>query len=147
VRAIANVKGKKTNAKPAAKVKASKRPMVSPRTYEEIRFRFILGETLVTLSEEYNISLSTLRTRSSSESWGLLKEQTGEEDKREFRRALIDKNYIYVNVYKRIRKKAEKMLGEVTTPRDLNLITQVVKIAHEQELLCFALRGDIDENK
>ena len=51
----------------------------SVRTYEEIRFRFILGETLVSLSAEYGVPLSTLKQKSSAECWGLQKKITDEE--------------------------------------------------------------------
>ena len=137
---IANLRKKKNE---TVKKEPSKKTNI--RTYEEIRFRFILGETLVSLSAEYNVPLPTLKQKSSTECWGLQKKITGEEDKREFRRALIDKNYNYIDIYTKIRKKAEGMLKNANTPKDLNLLTQVVKTVHEQELLCFALRGGDDE--
>ena len=137
---IANVRKKKNE---TAKKEPSKRTSI--RTYEEIRFRFILGETLVSLSAEYNVPLPTLKQKSSMECWGLQKKKTGEEDKREFRRALIDKNYDYINIYTKIRKKAETELKHVKTVKDLKLLSDIIKTVHEQELLCFALRGDDDE--
>ena len=137
---IANVR---KNKKETGKKEASKRTSI--RIYEEIRFRFILGETLVSLSEEYNVPLPTLKQRSSVECWGLQKKITDEDDKREFRRALIDKNYDYINIYTKIRKKAETELKHVKTVKDLKLLSDIIKTVHEQELLCFALRGDDDE--
>ncbi len=137
---MANTRKKK---KETAKKEPVKRTSI--RTFEEIRFRFILGETLVSLSAEYDVPVQTLKQKSSAECWGLQKKITDEEDKREFRRALIDKNYNYIDIYAKIRKKAEGMLKNANTPKDLNLLTQVVKTVHEQELLCFALRGDYDE--
>ena len=76
------------------------------------------------------------------ECWGLQKKITDEGDKREFRRALIDKNYDYINIYTKIRKKAETELKHVKTVKDLKLLSDIIKTVHEQELLCFALRGD-----
>ena len=137
---IANVR---KNKKETGKKEPSKRTSI--RIYEEIRFRFILGETLVSLSAEYNVPLPTLKQKSSVECWGLQKKITGEEDKREFRRALIDKNYDYINIYTKIRKKAEAELKQVKTVKDLKLLSDIIKTVHEQELLCFALRGDDDE--
>ena len=139
---IANITKKK---KETGKKEASKRTSI--RTYEEIRFRFILGETLVSLSEEYNVPLPTLKQRSSVECWGLQKKITDEDDKREFRRALIDKNYDYINIYTKIRKKAEAKLKENNTVKDLKLLSDIIKTVHEQELLCFALRGGDDEEE
>ena len=118
---------------------------VSQKIYEEIRFRFILGETLKSLSEECNIPYQTIRDRSHKEKWGLLRDIKDKETAYEYRRALIDKNYNYIDIYTKIRKKAEGMLKNANTPKDLNLLTQVVKTVHEQELLCFALRGGDDE--
>ncbi len=137
---MANVRKKK---KETAKKEPVKRTTI--RTYEEIRFRFILGETLVSLSAEYDVPLQTLKQKSSVESWGLQKKKTDEEDKREFRRALIDKNYDYINIYTKIRKKAETELKHVKTVKDLKLLSDIIKTVHEQELLCFALRGGDDE--
>ena len=137
---MANVRKKKKET-----VKKEIGTRTSIRTYEEIRFRFILGETLVSLSEEYNVPLQTLKQKSSMECWGLQKKITDEGDKREFRRALIDKNYNYINIYTKIRKKAETELKHVKTVKDLKLLSDIIKTVHEQELLCFALRGDDDE--
>ena len=139
---IANVKKKNRE---TGKKEPNKRTSI--RTYEEIRFRFILGETLVSLSEEYNVPLPTLKQRSSVECWGLQKKITDEDDKREFRRALIDKNYDYINIYTKIRKKAEAKLKENNTVKDLKLLSDIIKTVHEQELLCFALRGGDDEEE
>ena len=127
------------------KKELKKRNTTSLRTYEEIRFRFILGETLKSLSEEYNIPYQTIRDRSHKEKWGLLRDIKDKETAYEYRRALIDKNYNYIDIYTKIRKKAEGMLKNANTPKDLNLLTQVVKTVHEQEMLCFALRGGDDE--
>ncbi len=137
---MANIRKKK---KETGKKEPVKRTSI--RTFEEIRFRFILGETLVSLSAEYNVPLPTLKQKSSVESWGLKKKATDEEDKREFRRALIDKNYSYIKIYTKIRKKVEEKLKNDITIKELNLLTQITKMIHEQELLCFALRGDDDE--
>ena len=118
---------------------------VSQKIYEEIRFKFILGETLKALSEQYTIPYQTIRDRSHKEKWGLLRDIKDKEAAYEYRRALIDKNYNYIDIYTKIMKKAEGMLKNANTPKDLNLLTQVVKTVHEQELLCFALRGGDDE--
>ena len=89
-----------------------------------------------------------MKQKSSAESWGLKKKITDEEDKREFRRALIDKNYDYIKIYTKIRKKVEEKLKNDNTVKDLKLLTEIIKTVHEQELLCFALRGgdDLEEN-
>lgn len=39
------------------------------------------------------------------------------------------------------------MLRDVKTAKDLSLLTQVIKTVHDQELLCFALRGDEEIEK
>ena len=118
---------------------------VSQKIYEEIRFRFILGETLKSLSEEYNIPYQTIRDRSHKEKWGLLRDIKDKEAAYEYRRALIDKNYDYIDIYTKIRKKAEIKLKENNTVKDLKLLSDIIKTVHEQELLCFALRGGDDE--
>ena len=129
-----------------AKKETGKR--ASLKTYEEIRFKFILGETLKSLSDQYNIPYATLKDRSHKEKWGLLRDVKDKEAAYEYRRALIDKSYDYIGIYEKIRKKAEGMLKNANTPKDLNMLAQVVKTVHEQELLCFALRGgdDLEED-
>ena len=72
---------------------------VSQKIYEEIRFKFILGETLKSLSEQYNISYATLKDRSHREKWGLLRDVKDKEAGYEYRRALVDKNYDYIKIY------------------------------------------------
>ena len=115
------------------------------RDWEEIRFKAILGETLVSLSKQYDVPYQTMRKRSMEEGWALQKKVTDKESAREYRRALIDKNYSYIKIYKKIREKVEQNLKYDITIKDLNLLTQITKTIHEQELLCFALRGDDDE--
>ena len=118
---------------------------VSQKIYEEIRFKFILGETLKALSEQYSIPYQTIRDRSHKEKWGLLRDIKDKEAAYEYRRALIDKNYDYIDIYTKIRKKAEIKLKENNTVKDLKLLSDIIKTVHEQELLCFALRGGDDE--
>ena len=118
---------------------------VSQKIYEEIRFKFILGETLKALSEQYSIPYHTIRDRSHKEKWGLLRDIKDKEAAYEYRRALIDKNYDYIDIYTKIRKKAEIKLKENNTVKDLKLLSDIIKTVHEQELLCFALRGGDDE--
>ena len=118
---------------------------VSQKIYEEIRFKFILGETLKALSEQYSIPYQTIRDRSHKEKWGLLRDAKDKEAGYEYRRALIDKNYSYINIYSKIRKKVEEKLKNDNTVKDLKLLTDIIKTVHEQELLCFALRGGVDE--
>ena len=118
---------------------------VSQKIYEEIRFKFILGETLKALSEQYSIPYQTIRDRSHKEKWGLLRDAKDKEAGYEYRRALIDKNYSYINIYSKIRKKVEEKLKNDNTVKDLKLLTDIIKTVHEQELLCFALRGGDDE--
>ena len=118
---------------------------VSQKIYEEIRFKFILGETLKALSEQYSIPYQTIRDRSHKEKWGLLRDVKDKEAGYEYRRALIDKNYSYINIYSKIRKKVEEKLKNDNTVKDLKLLTDIIKTVHEQELLCFALRGGDDE--
>ena len=119
---------------------------VSQKIYEEIRFKFILGETLKALSEQYSIPYQTIRDRSHKEKWGLLRDAKDKEAGYEYRRALIDKNYSYINIYSKIRKKVEEKLKNDNTVKDLKLLTDIIKTVHEQELLCFALRGGENEN-
>ena len=121
---------------------------VSQKIYEEIRFKFILGETLKSLSEQYNISYATLKDRSHREKWRLLRDVKDKEAGYEYRRALVDKNYDYIKIYTKIRKKVEEKLKNDNTVKDLKLLTEIIKTVHEQELLCFALRGgdDLEEN-
>ena len=121
---------------------------VSQKIYEEIRFKFILGETLKALSEQYSISYATLKDRSHREKWGLLRDVKDKEAGYEYRRALVDKNYDYIKIYTKIRKKVEEKLKNDNTVKDLKLLTEIIKTVHEQELLCFALRGgdDLEEN-
>ena len=121
---------------------------VSQKIYEEIRFKFILGETLKSLSEQYNISYATLKDRSHREKWGLLRDVKDKEAGYEYRRALVDKNYDYIKIYTKIRKQVEEKLKENNTVKDLKLLTDIIKTVHEQDLLCFALRGggDLEEN-
>ena len=116
------------------------------RDWEEIRFKAILGETLASLAKQYDVPYQTVRNRSMTEKWDLHKKVTDKESAREYRRALVDKNYSYINIYSKIRKKVEEKLKENNTVKDLNLLTQITKTIHEQELLCFALRGDENEN-
>ena len=86
-----------------------------------------------------------MRRRSMEEGRTKKKKVTDKESAREYRRALIDKNYSYIKIYKKIREKVEQNLKYDITIKDLNLLTQITKTIHEQELLCFALRGDDDE--
>ena len=65
----------------------------------------------------------------------------------EYRKALIDKTYDYVNMYSDLRAKAKKMIKEIKTPKDLNLVTLTVKAIREEEFLCFSLRGGSDEEE
>ena len=129
------------------KKEPKKRNTTSLRTYEEIRFRFILGETLVSLSEQFNIPLATLKDKSHKENWRLSRNLKDKKATMEYRKALIDKTYDYVNMYSDLRAKAKKMIKEIKTPKDLNLVTLTVKAIREEEFLCFSLRGGSDEEE
>ncbi len=129
------------------KKELKKRNTTSLRTYEEIRFRFILGETLVSLSEQFNIPLATLKDKSYKENWRLSRNLKDKKATMEYRKALIDKTYDYVNMYSDLRAKAKKMIKEIKTPKDLNLVTLTVKAIREEEFLCFSLRGGSDEEE
>ena len=115
------------------------------RDWEEIRFKAILGETLASLAKQYDVPYQTVRNRSMTEKWALHKKVTDKESAREYRRALVDKNYDYIKIYTKIRKKVEEKLKNDNTVKDLKLLTDIIKTVHEQELLCFALRGGDDE--
>ena len=121
------------------KKELKKRNTTSLRTYEEIRFRFILGETLVSLSEQFNIPLATLKDKSYKENWRLSRNLKDKKATMEYRKALIDKTYDYVNMYSDLRAKAKKMIKEIKTPKDLNLVTLTVKATLNITLLEFRL--------
>ena len=121
------------------KKELKKRNTTSLRTYEEIRFRFILGETLVSLSEQFNIPLATLKDKSYKENWRLSRNLKDKKATMEYRKALIDKTYDYVNMYSDLRAKAKKMIKEIKTPKDLNLVTLTVKATINITILEFRL--------
>ena len=120
---------------------------VERKKLEEIRYRFIVGESLKELSAEYKIPYATIRDYSHKEKWSMFRKHLGARTREEFRRDALDKSYDYINLYEVLRERAERIARDVKNARDLYALVQAVKTIQEQQFILYTIRSDNDEEE